>query len=144
LRRHGNLFGGDLTDGKASGFRQRIAQRLGGNPVLAERTMEIAPEHAEGERGAARQHMVERLLFHRVRLQPGHIAPWRIQPTCAVEAHMANPAPPRTDKAAVATRHATDRAVLLRLGQLGFRGQYIECILQGRHRHRLYAAAGYV
>ena len=51
-----------------------VAERLGRQPVLAVPAVQIAAQHAEGERVGAGQGVEERFLLDRVALQRAHVA----------------------------------------------------------------------
>ena len=87
--------------------------------------MEVAAEHAEGERDSARQEMIEGLFLDWIGLQPGYVAPRHPQLSLAVEAHPADAAPSRAHQAAVPAGQASDGALVLRYNQLGVRRQRI-------------------
>jgi hypothetical protein len=73
--------------GGAAGRAQGLARRLRTEPVLAETAVEITAQHAEGERPLAGVEVEEGLLLDRVRVQPGHVAPGRLEHAVLVEAH---------------------------------------------------------
>ena len=52
---------------------QRVAQRLGGEPVLAIAAVQIAAEHPEAHRQRAGQRVEERFLLNRIALQRAEI-----------------------------------------------------------------------
>ena len=81
----------------------------GGEPVLAVAAVEIAAQHAEGQRVGAGQHVEEGLFLDRVALQAGHVAPGHAQLAVLVEAHLADAAPPGADQAAVPAGQAAHR-----------------------------------
>jgi len=69
-QRHQRI-GGDVVRVGAGAL---VPQRLGGEPVLAVAAMEVAAQHAEGERVGAGEDVEERLLLDRVALERGDVA----------------------------------------------------------------------
>ena len=84
--------------------RLRIAQRLGGHPVLAIPAVEIAAEHPEAEREGAGPGVKERLLLDRIALNPADVAPRHMEPPASVEPYLAHAHGPVGDWAFVAAR----------------------------------------
>ena len=60
--------------------------------------MKIAAQHPKRQGVAAGINMKKRLLFDRIALEPGDIAEGHAQLAALVEAHLANAAPPGSDK----------------------------------------------
>src|SRR5207302_9324716 len=81
--------------------RGGVAQRLAGEPVLAVAAVEVAPQHAEGERVRAGEGVEERLLLGGSALQRGQVSYWRVEESDLVEAHLADAAPARFDETAM-------------------------------------------
>src|SRR5213594_752467 len=82
--------------------------------------MEIATEHAEGERVAAGEAVKERLLLGGIALQCGDVAGGDQERAVAVEADFADPPAGGLDEATVPAREAAHRAVRELLDQLAF------------------------
>ncbi len=104
----------------------RIAQHLGGEPVLTESAVKIAAQHAKGEGVCARQEVIERLLFDRVGLQASHVTPRNAQLAALVKAYLADAAPPILHQAAVGAGCAAHGIVFQLLCQLSGHGHFIE------------------
>ena len=85
-----------------------VAQRLGGQPVLAVGTMVIAAQHPEGERDGAGEGVEERLLFDRIHLQARHVASRDVEDAIPVVADSADAVEAVGDHAAVAAGIAAD------------------------------------
>jgi hypothetical protein len=88
--------------------------------------VEIAAQHAEGERVGAGQDVEIRLLLHRIALQGGDVAAGDPEGALVVEADAADAAPPLTDEAAVAAGDAAYGAVGEGLSQEPFHGACVE------------------
>src|SRR5262249_52866281 len=92
--------------------RGGIAQGLAGDPILAVRTMQVAPHHAERERIAPRVDMEERLLLNRVALQGADVAERHTKVTVLDEPDLADSSLPLADQTAMAASHTADAAIL--------------------------------
>jgi len=79
--------------------------------------------------------MRKRLLFHRVNLQPGGVAPRHAQLTVAIEAHLANAAPSGADPAAVRAGQAAHSILFLRFHQSAGDRKRIEQVQGCVHTH---------
>ena len=88
--------------------------------------MEVAPQHAEGERVGAGEDVEVGLLLHRIALQAGDVAARNPERAALVEADAADAAAAVTDQAAVATGHAADGAVGEALSEEPFHGAGVE------------------
>jgi hypothetical protein len=82
--------------------------------------MEVAAQHAEGERVGAGQRVEEGLLLHRIALQCGDVASGDQQPATLVEAHPADAPPALPNEAAVPAGDAAECAVGKGLDQAPF------------------------
>jgi len=71
--------------------------------------VEIAAQHAKGQRILAGVQVIERLLLDGVYLETGDVAPGYIQHTAAVEAHLADAAPSIPHQAAMCARRTAHR-----------------------------------
>lgn len=68
----------------------RIAQRLGGDPVLAIAAVQIAAEHAEAVGEGAGIGVEERLLLNGIALHASGVSPGDVERTAAIEADFAD------------------------------------------------------
>jgi putative pyruvate formate lyase activating enzyme len=96
--------------------------------------VKVAAQHPEGERVGPGQDVKERLLFHRIALQPGDIAAGHPQSAALVEAHPADSPPTLPNQAAVAARDTSHRAIGEGLDQGPFHGAGVEVVSESiRH-----------
>ena len=103
------MRGGDWYDLRLGGI---ITQGLAGHPVLAIRAMEIAPQHAERQRVAARVKVEEWLFLDGIALEPSYIAEWHTQFAVLMEAHLADSASPFGDEASVPAGETAETVTL--------------------------------
>ncbi len=107
------LLGGNLLDRILRNPRFRVAQRLGGEPVLAKIAFQVASQHAKGQRIAAGQEMCERFLLDGIHRRPGDVTVRNHQLALPVEAHLADAALAGRDLAAVRAGVAEDFMVVV-------------------------------
>jgi hypothetical protein len=88
--------------------------------------MEVAAQHSERERVAARETVEERLFLGGVGLQRRDVAGRSQQRPFLIEAHLADAAAPRLHEAAMPAGEAAHRAVREALDQLGFANPRIQ------------------
>ena len=111
-----------------------VPQGLGGVPILTIAAVEVAAQHAEGERGGAGKDVKKGLLLDRIALECGDVAPGDQQPAALVEAHPADAPPAISNQAAVPAGHAAYRSVREGPGQGPFHSTAIEAGGErGRH-----------
>jgi hypothetical protein len=79
--------------------------------------VEVAAQHAEGQRVRAGQHVEERLLLHRIALDACGVAVGHAEPAALVEADLTDSSPALADQAAVAAGDAAHRPVRERLDE---------------------------
>ena len=106
-----------------------VAQRLAGDPVLAIRTVKIATEHSEAERGVAGKRVEERLLFDRIDLQRADVAKRDPQFAVSMKTHAADAVATGPDPAAMPTCPAQDPPVTETFDQLRRRRTRSRCEL---------------
>ena len=106
------LLGGHLLDRIQRNPRFRVAQRLGGEPVLAEIAFQVATQHAKGQRIAAGQEMCEWFLLDGIHRCPGDVTVRNHQLALPIEAHLADAALAGRNRAAVCAGVADDFMVV--------------------------------
>ena len=120
-------------------YRVRVADRLRGDPVLTVPTVEVAPQHPEGQCSGSGQRMEERLLLDRVDLQRPDVSPRDLEPAPFVETNPADSGAPLRDEAAMTAGVAAHRPFGQPLVNLPLARQFRECPRQRRRRvcHRV-------
>ena len=96
-----------------------IADRLRREPVLAVRAVQVAAEHAEGQRVRSGQRVEEGLLLDRVALQRADVTARGTEHAASAKTDPADALAPFRHRTAMAARVAAQPAVGQDLGQLG-------------------------
>ena len=91
--------------------RGLVAQRLAREPVLTVATMEVAPQHAEGERVRPGQCVEEGLFLGRIALQRGHVPSRHVENAVLIEAYLADAAATGLYETAMSAGEAAHRSV---------------------------------